>query len=273
MRGEFVDVAGARLYYYAAGSHGADAPVVLLHGFATSGHLWTDVVSLMSGRSRIVVADLLGYGRSDPPLGRPLTLQAHAARVAGLMDALDIRRACVAGHGLGGGVAHALALTHPDRVSHLALVNGIAFGEWPSRDVRIARAAMPALRHVPPAWLVSMVRAEVERGCDDAARVAHAIDKFLRPFTSSPGRDALCEHIMALDARETRAMGERLHEIAVPAAVVWGSRDPFLPVAVGRRLADSLCDATLEVIDGGRHMAPQDAPRDVADALGRLLSR
>ena len=110
MRGEFVDVEGARLYYYAAGTRGTGEPVVFLHGFPTSGHLWGDVVTQMPSGHRLVVVDLLGYGRSDPPGGRSLTLRAHAGRVVGLLDALGIRTACVVGHELGGGVAQALAL-------------------------------------------------------------------------------------------------------------------------------------------------------------------
>ena len=47
MRGEFLDLGGARLYYYAAGTRGAGDPVVFLHGFPTSSHLWRDVVPLV----------------------------------------------------------------------------------------------------------------------------------------------------------------------------------------------------------------------------------
>src|SRR4051794_31685580 len=143
MRGEFVEVDSARLYYYAAGTRGAGEPVVFLHGFPTSGHLWGDVVALMPAGHRIVVTDLLGYGRSDPPRAHALTLRAHASRVVGLLDALRIPSACIVGHGVGGGVAQALAVHWPARVSRLALVNSVAFGDWMPREIRMARAFMP----------------------------------------------------------------------------------------------------------------------------------
>lgn len=273
MRGEFIDLSGARLYYYAAGSRGAGTPVVFLHGFATSGHLWSDVASLMPPGHRLLVVDLLGHGRSDPPRGRPLSLAAHAARVIGLLDALQVRAACVVGHGMGGGVAQAIALAQPARVSHLALVSSIAFDDWLSRDVMLARAAMPLLRHLPPPWLLSMVRSELERGCADPGRASHALDRFGRPFASEEGRDALREHIVALDARETARLAERLGELVMPCAVVWGANDPFLPVSFGRRLAAAIPGAVLDCIPDARHFTPEDAPRQVADALGRLLLR
>src|SRR5437867_269918 len=117
MRGEFVDLAGARLYYYAAGTRGAGGPIVLLHGFPTSGHMWSEVVPLLPPGHRVVVVDLLGYGRSDRPLGRAVSISAHAGRIVALLDALGIQRACIAAHGLGGGVAQWIAVHAPERVS------------------------------------------------------------------------------------------------------------------------------------------------------------
>lgn len=273
MRGEFIDLDGARLYYYAAGSRGAGEPVVFLHGFATSGHLWRDVVSLLPSGRRFVVLDMLGHGRSDPPGDYPLTLEAHAGRLVALLDALGISSACLVGHGVGGGVAQWLSVHQPQRVSSLALVASVAFDRWATRDVRLARAALPLTRQLPPAWLLSMVRAEMERGYVDAARAHHAIDRYSRPFASDAGRDALVRHIAALDTEETRTLGAHLGTIAVPTTVVWGENDPFLPVALGRRLADAIPDATLDVVTGGRHFLPEEAPRQVADSLAALFAR
>jgi pimeloyl-ACP methyl ester carboxylesterase len=273
VRGEFVDLAGARLYYYAAGSRGAGEPVVFLHGFGTSGHLWSDVVSLMPAGHRLVVVDLLGHGRSDPPAGRPLTLRAHGERVVALLDALGIGVACVVGHGLGGGIAQTLAVDAPARLSRLALVNSIAFHDWPTRDVKVARATLPLTRHLPPAWLLSMVRSELERGFADPHRATHALDKFGRPFASLEGREALRQHIAALDAGESRALGARLAEVSAPTSVIWGDDDPFLSPAFGRRLAAAIPGASFQSVAGARHFTPEDAPRQVADAIGELLRR
>lgn len=272
MRGEFIDVRGARLYYYAAGTRGAGEPVLFLHGFPTSGHLWSDVVAQMPAGHRLVVVDLLGYGRSDPPSGRSLTLYAHAERVVGLLDALGIASACVVGHDLGGGVAQSLAVHWPARVSRLALIDSVAFDGWPTRDVRLARFFLPLVRHLPTNWLLPIVRANLERGYYDATHATHSIDKYQRPFNSDEGRRVFLAHLAALDARETDALGARLGAIAVPTAVIWGSHDPFLSMSLGRRLARAIPNATIDVLSGARHFTPEEEPREVADILGRLLA-
>lgn len=273
MRGEFLDLSGARLYYYAAGTRGAGDPVIFLHGFPTSGHLWNDVVPLMPAGHRIVVLDLLGYGRSDRPLGRAVDIRAHAERAIEVMDELRIPRACVVGHGIGGGIAQSLAIRHADRVSRLCLVDTVAFDRWPTIEARVAKATLPLTRFLPPQLLVGILRRDLARGFRDPDRAVHSMDLFLRPFAGSDGRDALVTHIRALASGETHALSEKLGGIAVPTSIIWGQGDRVIPLWVAKRLQQAIPQSVLEVIPGARHFTPEDAPRQVADAIERLLKR
>jgi pimeloyl-ACP methyl ester carboxylesterase len=273
MRGEFVDLDGARLYYYAAGTRGAGEPVVLIHGFPTSGHLWTEVVPHVPPGHRVVVVDLLGYGRSDLPRARPVNLTAHADRTIQLFDALGIKEACVVGHDAGGGVAQSMAVRYPERVSRLCLVDSVAFDRWPRREIKLARAVMPVARHLPAAVFLPMLRSGLLRGYSDRARGMHSAAHYVRPFHSAEGRDALVRHLLELNASDTAALAPRLKELDRPAAIVWGENDPFLPAAIARRLHAALSGSTLEIIPGARHFTPEEAPRRIGDALAGLLRR
>jgi pimeloyl-ACP methyl ester carboxylesterase len=273
MRGEFVDLGGVRLYYYAAGTRGAGEPVVFLHGFPTSGHLWTDVVPLVPAGHRVVVLDLLGYGRSDRPQGHPVTIRGHADRVIEFLDNLGINFACVVGHDIGGGIAQSMAVRYPQRVSRLLLVNSVAFAEWPTRNVKLARAMLPLTRHLPATWLLSILRSDLLRGYQDHDRGARSIELYVRPFASAEGRDAFMEHLLALDSADTAAVAPRLKDIVVPTTIVWGRHDPFLPVTLGKRLQAAIPRATLEVVPTASHFVPEDAPAKIGDALAGLLTR
>jgi pimeloyl-ACP methyl ester carboxylesterase len=273
MRGEFVDLGGVRLYYYAAGSRGAGEPVVFVHGFPTSGHLWNDVVPLVPTGHRVVVVDLLGYGRSDRPLGRPVSIRGHADRMIELLDNLGINYACVVGHDIGGGIAQSMAVRYPQRVSRLLLVNSVAFAEWPTRDVKLARAMLPLTRHLPATWLLSILRTDLLRGYQDHDRGARSIELYVRPFASMEGRDAFMEHLLALDSSETAALAPRLKDLVAKTAIVWGRQDPFLPLALATRLQQAIPGATLDVVPNGSHFTPEDAPARIGDAIAALLSR
>lgn len=273
MRGEFLDLGGARIYYYAAGSRGAGEPVVFLHGFPTSSHLWNGVVPLVPEGRRVVVVDLLGFGRSDRPGGRDVSVRGHAERIIALLDALRINYACIVGHDVGGGIAQSIAVRHPTRVSHLCLINSVAFDDWPVREVKLARAMLPLTGYLPPSWLLPVVKADLLRGYVDQERGAHSVAQYLRPFDSPEGRDALMEHLAAMDSEETVAIEPRLKDVVQPTAVIWGAGDPWLPAAIGKRLHASIADSTLDLLPEVRHFAPEEAAQKIGDALGRLLER
>lgn len=273
MRGEFIDVGGARLYYYAAGSRGVGEPVVLLHGFPTSSHLWSDVVPLLPKGHRIVVVDLLGFGRSDRPEGRDVTIRGHAERTIALFDALNINFATVIGHDVGGGVAQMMAIRWPARVSRLGLINSVAFDAWPGREVKLARAMLPLTRHLPATWILSVLRTDLMRGYVASERGAHSVDQYIRPFATDEGRDAFVQHMLSLDSAETKAVEARLKDIVAPTSILWGAEDPFLPRSLATRLETAIPGSTLEIIPDLRHFTPEESPERVANAIARLLDR
>lgn len=274
MRGEFLDVGGVRLYYYAAGTRGSGDPILLLHGVPVSGRLWSDVVPLLPGGHRVIVLDLLGCGRSDRDArGESLGIPAHAKRIAAVLDLLNVRRACVVGHGVGGAVAQWLAVHHADRVSSLGLVGSVCFGDWPDARLRALRVALPLLRVLPPRIILDAARHRLLSGHADAQRAERSVERYLRAYAGGAGRDTLLAHLRDLNASATRALAPRLREVAVPAVVVHGERDPWCRLAGARRLARDIPHASLETVPDAGHYLPDEAPQRVAGAISRLLAR
>ena len=111
------------------------------------------------------------------------------------------------------------------------------------------------------------------RGYLASDRGAHSVEMYVRPFASTEGRDALVEHMLALDSTETKAIEGRLKDIVAPTSIVWGAEDPFLPVAIGRRLHEEIRGSSLAVIPDVRHFTPEEAPEKVAAVLTDLLTQ
>ena len=214
----------------------AASRIVFLHGFPTSSHIWRDVVPMLPAGRRVVVVDLLGYGRSDRPEGRDLSIKGHAERVLALLDVLRISYATIVGHDLGGGIAQYLAVRYPTRVARLALISSVAFDSWPTREVRLVKATLPLTRYLPATWVASVLRSDLLRGYSDEQRGGHSVDMYIRPFEGAEGRDTLVEHLDALDPDETEALAPRLKDIVAPTAIITGAHDPFLGISVAERL-------------------------------------
>lgn len=104
---------------------GDGPPVVLLHGWPDSWHLWTSQMqALVEAGYRVVAPDLRGFGKSDRPEGVDQYAMVHSVGdVAGIMDALAIEQAVVVGHDFGASLAWVFTSFMPDRVVKLATVS------------------------------------------------------------------------------------------------------------------------------------------------------
>ncbi|HEX7262897.1 MAG TPA: alpha/beta hydrolase [Candidatus Dormibacteraeota bacterium] len=123
---------------------GAGPPVVLLHGFPDTHHLWRHQVAALTGAGfRTIAPDMRGRGGSDrPPDVADYSLQKIVADVTGIMDALGVERAHVVGHDWGAAVAWLVAMFVPKRVDHLVVVSVGAPGA----------AGLPTLEALQKAW-------------------------------------------------------------------------------------------------------------------------
>ena len=284
MRGEFVDLSGVRVYCYAFGSRGVGEPIVLIHGCFLSSHLWQDLLPRLPKGHRVLVLDLLGHGRSDPPRAASMTVASHAARVAQLLDVMGVSIASVIGHGMGAAVAALVAAQHPTRVARLALVNPTLLAALPADalvSARIARTAalVPLWRHLGPGWLASALHSALLPIYAHRDIGARSLDLYLKTFRTREGRDAACAQLLAL--KPSRLDGLPALEagaIQCPVTLALGTLDPWLSDARTARLVGALERASrgnlvVERIPGVAHIAPEEAPDRLGTLVAELLTR
>ena len=105
-------------------AEGSGRPVVLIHGVGADLMSWDTVVPDLVGQYRVIRADLRGHGRSDPISG-PHKLDEFVVDVLDAMDACGVAKADIVGFSLGGMIAQAMALDHPERVDRLAIISAV----------------------------------------------------------------------------------------------------------------------------------------------------
>ena len=284
MRGEFIDLGGVRLYCYAFGERGAGAPIVLIHGAFTSSHLWQDALPRLPKGHRVLVLDLLGHGRSDPPGTHPMTVAAHASRVVALLDVLGVDRTALVGHGMGAAIATVVAHTHPERVAHLMLVNPTMLGDRPD-DVMLSRRVgrlvplLPLWRRLAPDWFASALHAALLPCYAHRDVGARSLDLYLKSFRTRDGRASACAQLSALAAsRGDTVAALAPGAIACPVLLAVAAADPFVPTARAIRLGDTLRRAAPSGVDvrelpGVAHVAPEEAPDRLGALVAELLAR
>lgn len=251
---------------------GSGFPVVLIHGIPTSPELWRHVVPQLEG-CRVLAWEMVGYGESMAAgEGEDLSISKQADYLASWLNSLEIRQALLVGHDLGGGVTHILAVRQPDLVAGLVLTNTIGYDSWPIPSVKAMRAARGAIRHLPPKAVAGFLRSFFYRGHDDRSMAAESADIHLRRYERNGGPAALARQVAALNVNDTLAVQDRISQIQVPGAVVWGEADQFQKIRYGERFARDL-KAPLHRIPGGKHFTPEDHPRDLAAAIREILEQ
>jgi pimeloyl-ACP methyl ester carboxylesterase len=249
---------------------GEGFPVVLVHGIPTSPALWRHVVPHQDG-ARLLAFELVGYG-SSIPAGRDgdISVARQADHLLAWLDALEIDRAVLVGHDLGGGVAHIAAVRRPERCAGLVLTNSIGYDSWPIPSVKALRAASGLVRHLPGATVYPVMATLLARGHDDLGRARESLAVHWQPYARHDAAAALARQVRSLDVRDTLAVADRVSALDLPASVVWGAADRFQTVDYGERFASDL-GTDLRRIEGGKHFVPEDHPDEILAAIAEVL--
>jgi len=118
MEGKFADVNGIKLHYLIAGR---GDPIVLLHGFAETSHMWLPLIAKLSDKHTVIAPDLRGFGQSSAP-SDGYTKAAMAQDIHALVKSLKYDRIRLVGHDIGLMVAYAYAAQYPGEVDRLVLM-------------------------------------------------------------------------------------------------------------------------------------------------------
>lgn len=256
--------AGGEIAYV---DEGDGPPVVLLHGFPTSMHMWRDLVPMLAPRSRVIAPDLLGYGDSAKPDDpSAMTIRAQARAVRELLAQLDVETFAAVGHDIGGGVAQLLALEAG--VAALVLVDSIAFDSWPIEGVRLIQAAAPD--QVTEEFVRGLVDVTFDLGMRRPDRLTpEDRAEYMRPWLGDPM--ALVRAARGIDGEGLVGTEPRLAELDARALVVWGEDDPFQPAEIAERLGEALMGATVAVLPGCSHYVTEDAAETVLPLISQYL--
>ena len=250
---------------------GDGLPVVLIHGIPTCPALWRHVTPRIA-RAHCLAWEMVGYGGSIPEgRDRDISVGQQADYLMSWLDHLGIQQAVLAGHDLGGGVAHIAALRNPARCRGLFLTNAIGYDSWPIPSVKAMRIAGPVVSHLPDPAFKQVFRSFLHRGHDDSARAEEAMQVHWPHYEGHDGAAAFIRQVDSLNVDDTLAVADRLSSLKVPARIAWGADDQFQKIEYGERFARDL-SAPLRRIEGGKHFTPEDHPHVIAEEISRLVA-
>jgi pimeloyl-ACP methyl ester carboxylesterase len=286
----FANANGIRLCYETFGDR-TNPPLLLIMGLAAQMIVWDDAFcTLLAQRGFWVIrfdnrdigestrfpqartprfAEMLFAQATGLRFRVPYTLRDMAADTAGLLDALGVERAHVAGASMGGAIAQELAMAYPQRVLSLTSImsstgNPRLPGPQPKAMARLAKKVPLDRAGYVRAYVTTWSVLAGDHFPFDAERTARqggaSYDRGINP----PG---VARQLMAIVASGNRTRG--LAALRVPALVIHGTADPLVPVAAGRDTAAAIPGAQLLLIEGMGHSFPREVWATIIDAIAR----
>lgn len=254
------------LFYDVQGSPEHE-PLVLISGFNSDITIWSGLMPILVKQYRVIRFDNRGFGQSSVP-DAPYSIQQLAADAIALLDHLEIPKAHVVGHSMGGQIAQELALTYPARVESLIILSSWAksdnkfqalitlFGDLALQLDRVQYTKL----FLP--WMFSREFYSIPGAIN---QIISMVEQF--PFPPAP--HGLYHQSRAILNHET---SDRIASIQVPTLVVVAKEDLVTPIRFSQHLAESIPRAELVVLKQGGHGFLIEAAEAVANVMVNFLA-
>ncbi len=272
-KSQFAEVNGVRLHYLSAGK---GDPVILLHGYAQSSHMWLPLIAQLSKDHLVIAPDLRGFGQSATPAG-PYTKSVMAQDVHALATSLGIQSAKVVGHDIGLMVAYAYAAQYPKEVSKIVLMDAFLPGVGNWKDVWLLRDLwhFHFYGETPLALVKGRERTYFEHFWNDFAAdrtksVSEADRKFYAAEYAQPDHMRAGFEVFRAFEKDAAEFAEYSKTtLTMPMLVLTGERASGEVLIKQARLVDSQVEGV--VIKGKGHWLMDEATSEVVPKLVRFL--
>jgi pimeloyl-ACP methyl ester carboxylesterase len=276
--GKFVDIEGNRIHYVEAGQ---GRPILFIHGLGAQLHQFRHTLfDRLESDFRLIALDRPGSGYSVSARGAGAGISEQARVIVDLMEKLGVERPLIVGHSLGGIIALAIAVEHPDRLSGLALLSPYTrYSEKTGPEFAPLKIAQPWRR-----WFIAQTTA-----IPDALKTAPQVLDFIfgpqavpvdYPIAGGGMLGLRPSHFYATSSDlmasglDMPRLAARYGEIKVPVAILFGTADRVLPHKPhGIAMKDKIPGLELELLDGIGHMPHFMATEAVAAFIRRMAAK
>jgi haloalkane dehalogenase len=265
-RPEYVEIEGLRMAYVAQGK---GDPILMIHGEPTWGYLYRHMIPPLAQAGRVIVPDLIGFGRSDKPVAaNAYSYKSHVRWVRKFVEQLDLRRVTLVGQDWGGLIGLRVLAQIPERFARLVAMNtaipdgrplGDAFMKWRRFSQRVEALDLPKLMH----------NSLKKRILTDAEAAAYAA-----PFPAKEYQTAALVFPRLVPIRpdypgayENRRAIERLRTLPLPVFLPWADGDPITASAEAHLRSIFTNAASPVVIRGAGHFLQEDSGEEVAEKI------
>jgi pimeloyl-ACP methyl ester carboxylesterase len=245
-------VDGLDVLYYTAGQ---GEPVVVIHGGGGDARTWWRNIDVLAEKYTVYAPDLPGYGGSEPLDGH-YYIPELSDFIAKFAAKLGLEKFNLVGHSLGGGIALNFALRWPDKIKKLVLVSSLCLGREIAFWVRLF--SLP--------YIIKSMGAVAMTFLTGIKWIVQHLNPAALVMPLSPAAMTIGGSITTF-REQTLILEQYLPQVKMPTLLVWGSRDPIVPVSQAYRAARVIPDCRVEVFRNRGHNVHRDELKKFSSIL------
>jgi len=241
--------------------------LVLIHGLGTNAKAWNQNIAALAEHFRVIALDLPGYGKSDKGYFK-FSMGFHAEVIAGLLDALNIEKAVLVGHSMGGQIAMTAALNYPDKISKLVLIAPAGLERFTEGEAAwFKKAVNPTFVKETP---IRNIDANAKSNFYEMPDEAEFLITERIQMRKADGFELYCYAVAKnVEAMVDGPVYERLEEIVQPTLIIFGENDALIPNPylhggftsdIGAIGKEKIPNSRLEMIPECGHLVPMEKP-------------
>ncbi len=275
---QFIEIAGGAIAHIRDEGNRNGYPLVLIHGSNASLHTWEPWVAELGDTFRIISMDMPAHGLTGAVPGTPYDAYDKASQIAfvdAVVSEMGVSKFAMAGNSMGGHITWRYALEHPEKLSHLILLDASGIPppggfETPYVFRLLGMPVIgPLLGQITPRRLFEDgLRASFT---DQSLVTDEMIDRYRELALMEGSREA---NIIRYGHYNEDVLHLRLAEISLPTLILWGEDDALVPVASGWEFAKRMPNSTLTIYEGVGHIPMEEVAKqsaaDVREFLGGL---
>ena len=267
-KSKFIQIRDHRIHYR---DEGEGIPIILLHGFSASLHVWEDWVEALSGNYRLIRLDLPGFGLSDMPPKSQLSVEPYTQFILELLDKLAIKSCFIAGNSFGGWLSWELAARHPELFKGLILLSPAGYFTKETRPKTVELAKDPAFKQLLktgiPRFVVKKLLANAYG--DKKKMTEYDINRYYGLIN----REGNLLSMVRFATQGINASTKLIKQIRQPTLIMWGTMDRIIPITDAYKFNKEIGNSKLMIYKQIGHMPQSEAPERTLKDLRPFLTR
>ncbi len=250
---------------------GTGDAIVLLHGTGASLHTWDGGAERLDDNFEVYRMDLPAFGLTGPDPDADYTIESYVSFVDNYVKQLGVDSFSIAGNSLGGSIAWAYTVSHPNKVQKLILLDAGGYPSEGDSDALAFKIATnpilrPLMKMITPK---SFIAKNLEQVYADQSKITdELIDRYYDMALRAGNRQAFIDRVHTVHTD----MSSRISEISCPTLIMWGAEDTWINPEDTHRFDAYILDSELIMYEGMGHVPMEESPvRTAEDALSFLL--